>query len=161
MTPERVRFGSDLGGRPAFWLEDVLLNNADLLQQAQGVKVRVGLHDFVVLKAVDGDPRDVAVLAARSDAEQVAFVSAAARPTGDHRVPVADCILNGYAEIREGCPDLLDVLLEALRTIRDREVRVVGDEVGGSQLVDLVHVAIVPNLLSKLPHERLIIRSHK
>src|ERR671916_2243175 len=90
----------------------------------------------------------------RSDAEERTPLGTGQGPARDDRVSLGDDLFDLEVNVRERLPPLTPLLLEALST--HAEVGVVAAGVFGDEAVDRLLTPLIPDLLEKLPDERLI-----
>src|SRR5438270_10443145 len=121
-------------------------DDADLLQEAEGVPDFPRLGDLAALHAMDADGVDAYLLAGGGDAVHLTHVGAAARPPHDDAVIRREDLLDA--------PVAFDVLLvhadelgHALGTLARRRLRVVHLVVGGQQLGGQLVLSLVVPLL--------------
>src|SRR5918995_3394942 len=97
---------------------------------------------------------DTNLASGRGDAEEGTALGAGQRPPCDDRVSLGDDFFDLKVDIRERVPPLAPLLLEALAT--HAKIRVVSARVLGDEAVNRLLVPLVPDLLEKLPNERLV-----
>src|ERR1700736_1354468 len=127
----------------------------ELLQHAELVVVCPTFDLLPVAEMSDHGPGDRDALSSWSDAHEGALVSARSRnPSGD-LVSFQDQIVDLEFGIREGLPvhghELLDTVEPPNLTSRRR--RIVRYAVWSHELLDEVELALVPDLIDKLPRE--------
>jgi hypothetical protein len=88
------------------------------------------------------------------DAEEGTALGASQCPPRDDRVSLGDDLFDLEVDVRERVPPLAPLLLEAIST--HAEIRVIAARVLGDEAVDRRLVPLVPDLLEKLPDERLV-----
>src|SRR5947209_2539208 len=91
-------------------------NRADLLQQAELVKVLPFFGDLVANHTANDEPREGHLLAGRGDAKQVPLVGAPHGPAGCDLVPFTHLVLKRHLQVRESCEKHRDELFDALGT---------------------------------------------
>src|SRR5829696_1868955 len=104
-------------GRTSFFGLSWLGNGANLSHKAQLILDSPRLGDLVSLYAIDGDARELHLLAARSDAHILPLVGGSAPPASHHFIPLSYEVLNGAYHIREALTEICCLLLGSLGLI--------------------------------------------
>src|SRR4028119_2043923 len=138
-------------------------DGANLLHHAQGIVVKPALHELAAFYAVYADARNLHPVAARGDAHKHPLVRAACRPARDHLIPLGYQVLDGHPEVGEGSTVHLD---EPLGTVRATArslggVGIMGDIVGGYDLIYEVHIPFIVGLLHKATGQILVLFRHR
>src|SRR5207237_3611741 len=129
-------------------------DDADLLEERQGVPDLPGLGDLAVAHAMDGDGVDPNGLAGRRDAVDLPHMLAAAGPPDDDPVAGREDLLDPPVAVDAGlvCRDDLD---HALRSLLRWHLGVVQDGVGREQLGCELVLAPVVHLLVEAAYDGL------
>jgi hypothetical protein len=139
-----------------------LLDDAELLHEAESVPVDEAFGDLAVGDASDGDTGDGELLVGCGNSVQITFMSTAAGPAGHNGFAFGDDILDGEVNVGESIAIERGALLFAVRTAaKIGRGSIMVFVVGSKELAGYGKIAVVPEFGEQTADDSFIVFRHE